>query len=123
MDHKITTQRINFVTPTPIVTSPAKTPFAIENPPVPKQQKKLNFAFNRLQKPSRFFIFVLTLKPENSMENSNKHLVPRCTVKFNELFDDPITLFDTGVIGETFMDKKHAQQQRIVTSLCYRCVG
>ena len=44
------------------------------------------------------------------MEISNKHIVSGCTVKFNELFDDPITLFDTGVIGETFMDKKYAQQ-------------
>ena len=47
------------------------------------------------------------------MEISNKDFVSRCTVKFNELFDDPVTLFDTGVIGEVFMDKKYAQQQRI----------
>ena len=46
------------------------------------------------------------------MEISNKHLVTRCTIKFNELSDDPNTLFDTGVIGEAFMDKKYAQQQR-----------
>ena len=47
------------------------------------------------------------------MEISNKHFVSRYTFKFNELFDDFIILFDTGVIGEVFMDKKYAQQQRI----------
>ena len=47
------------------------------------------------------------------MEISNKYFVSRCTVKFNILSDDPITLFDTGVIGEIFMDKKYAQQQGI----------
>ena len=66
-----------------------------------------------MQKPLRFFISVLTFTPENSVEISDKHLVSRCTVKFNELSDDPITLFDTGVTGETFMDKKYAQQQGI----------
>ena len=45
------------------------------------------------------------------MEVSNKHLFIRCTVKFNELFDNPNTLFDTGATGETFMDNKYAQQQ------------
>ena len=40
MDHKSTTKRVNFVTPAPIVTSPTKTLFAIETPPVPQQQKK-----------------------------------------------------------------------------------
>ena len=45
--------------------------------------------------------------------SNNKHFVSRCTIKFNELFDEPITLFDTGVIGETFMDKKYAQQRGI----------
>ena len=45
--------------------------------------------------------------------SNNKHLVSRCTVKFNELSDDFITLFDTGVIGEVFMNKKYAQQRRI----------
>ena len=37
MDHKIMTQRVNFVTPNPIVTSPAKASFAIETPPVLQQ--------------------------------------------------------------------------------------
>ena len=64
-----------------------------------------------MQKPSRLFIFVLILTPANSVEVSNKHLVIRCTVKFNELSDDPKTLFDTGVTGEAFMDKRYAQQQ------------
>ena len=41
MDHKITTQRVNIVTPTPTVKSPAKTPFAIKAPPVPQQQGKV----------------------------------------------------------------------------------
>ena len=68
-----------------------------------------------MQKPLRFFISVSTLTPTNSMEISNKHLVSRCTVKFNELFDNPVILFDTGVIGEIFMDKKYAQQQGIPT--------
>ena len=39
-------------------------------------KKNLNFAFNRLQKPLRFFIFVLTLAPTNSIKISNKHFVP-----------------------------------------------
>ena len=39
MDHKTTTQRVNFVTPAPTVTSPAKTPFVIETPP--QQQGKI----------------------------------------------------------------------------------
>ena len=43
----------------------------------------------------------------------NKHLVPRCTIKFNKLSDEPITLFDTDATGETFMDKKYAQQRGI----------
>ena len=45
--------------------------------------------------------------------SNNQHLVFRCTIKFNELSDDPITLFDTGVTGEIFMDKKYAQQRGI----------
>ena len=45
------------------------------------------------------------------MEVSNKHFVTQCTIKFNELSDDPKTLFDTGATGETFMDKNNAQQQ------------
>ena len=47
------------------------------------------------------------------MESSNKHLVSRYTIKFNELSDDFIILFDTGATGEVFMDKKYAQQQGI----------
>ena len=35
--------------------------------------------------------------------SNNKHFLSRCTIKFNELFDDPIILFDTGVINEIFM--------------------
>ena len=41
MDHKTTIQRVNFVTPVTIVTSPAKAPFAIEAPLVPQQQGKV----------------------------------------------------------------------------------
>ena len=56
------------------------------------------------------------------MEVLNKHFVSRCTVKFNELSDDPITLFDTGVIGEAFMDKKYAQQQGIPSIFLIRFI-
>ena len=45
--------------------------------------------------------------------SNNKHLVSRCTIKFNELSDEPIILFDTDVTGEVFMDKKYAQQRGI----------
>ena len=79
--------------------------------PFHNNRENLSFAFSRLQKPTRFFISVLILTPANSVEVSNKHFVIRCTVKFNELFDNPNTLFDTGVTGEVFMDKKYAQQQ------------
>ena len=41
MDHKTTTQRINFVTPVLIVTSSATAPLVIEAPPVPQQQQKV----------------------------------------------------------------------------------
>ena len=54
--------------------------------------------------------------------SDNKHLVSRCTVKFNELSDDFITLFDTGVTGEAFMDKKYAQQQGISPILLIRLI-
>ena len=37
--------------------------------------------------------------------SNNKHFVSRCTIEFNELFDDFIILFDTGVISEIFTDK------------------
>ena len=57
------------------------------------------------------------------MEISNKHLVSQCTVKFNELFDDPITLFDTGVIGEIFMIKKYTQQQGIPSIFLIRFIS
>ena len=40
INQKITIQRVNFVTPVTIVTSPTKTPFAIEAPPAPEQQRK-----------------------------------------------------------------------------------
>ena len=39
MDHKITTQRVNFITPAPVVASPATAPFVIEAPP--QQQGKI----------------------------------------------------------------------------------
>ena len=68
-----------------------------------------------MQKPLFLFVFVLILTQASSVEiSNNKHLVSRCTVKFNELFDDFITLFDIGVIGEIFMYKTYAQQQRIL---------
>ena len=50
--------------------------------------------------------------------SDNKHFVSRCTIKFNELSDEPITLFDTGAIGEVFMDK--AQQRGILFILLIR---
>ena len=56
------------------------------------------------------------------MEISNKHLVTRCTVKFNELSDNPNALFDTGATGETFMDKKYAQQQGFPAILLIRFI-
>ena len=56
------------------------------------------------------------------MEISNKHFVSRYTIKFNELSDDLITLFDTGVIDEIFMDKKNAQQQRIPSIFLIRFI-
>ena len=67
-----------------------------------------------MQEPSRFSISSLTLTSVNSVEISdNKHFVFRCIVKFNELSDDLITSFDTGATGETFMNKKYAQQRGI----------
>ena len=56
MDHKITTQRVNFVTPAPIVSAPR----VIEAPLATTQQqgKILNLASSRLQKPSRLSIFI-----------------------------------------------------------------
>ena len=56
------------------------------------------------------------------MEVSNKHLVIRCTVKLNELFDNPNALFDTGAIGEIFIDKKYAQQQGFPTIFLIRFI-
>ena len=41
MDHKTTTQRVNFVTRIPNVTSTATAPFAIEIPPATQQQGKV----------------------------------------------------------------------------------
>ena len=88
-----------------------------------QQRKFLNFEFNRLQKLSRFLIFILVLTPTNSVEISkNKHFVSRCTIKFNELFGDFITLFDTDVIVENLMDKKYAQQQGIFSNFLIRLI-
>ena len=65
-----------------------------------------------MQKPTRVLILILIFNTTNSVNISiNKYFVFRCTIKFNELCDDPIILFDTGVIGEIFMYKKYAQQQ------------
>ena len=75
-----------------------------------------------MQKPTRFFISVLILTPASSVEVSDKHLVTRCTVKFNELSDNPNALFDTGATGETFMDKKYAQQQGFPAILLIRFI-
>ena len=98
--------------------------FRLPSKPLLQQHNnKRKFAFDRLQKPSRFFIFVLILKLTISVEiSNNKHFVSRCTIKFNELFDDPIILFDTGVIGEIFMDKKYAQQQGIFSIFLIRFI-
>ena len=48
------------------------------------------------------------------MEISNKHLVSRCIIKINGKSENFSTLFDTGVIGETFMDKSYALQLNIL---------
>ena len=75
---------------------------------------KLKPWIQSLAKTSRFSISDLTLTPTSSVEiSNNKHLVSRCTIKFNELSDEPIILFDTDVTGEVFMDKKYAQQRGI----------
>ena len=97
----------------------------LSKPPLQQynNKKKLNFTFSRLQRPSRFFIFVLILTPANSVEiSNNKHFVSRCTIKFNELFDDFIILFNTGVIGKIFVDTKYAQQQRIFSIILIRFI-
>ena len=66
---------------------------------------------------------VLFLTPTSSMEiSNNKHFVSRCKIKFNELIDDFIILFDTGVIGEIFVNKKYAQQQRIFPNFLIRFI-
>ena len=54
--------------------------------------------------------------------SNNKKFVSRCIIKFNGLSDDLITLFDTDVIGEIFMDKKYAQQQRIPSIFLIRFI-
>ena len=48
------------------------------------------------------------------MEISNKHLVSRYTIKINGRFENLTILFDTGVIGEIFMDESYAQQHNIL---------
>ena len=52
--------------------------------------------------------------------SNNKHFVSRCTCKCKKLFDNFIILFDTGVTGEIFMDKKYAQQRRILSIFLIR---
>ena len=109
INHKITIQRVNFVISIPIKILSTTAPFAIEIPfAIAQQQKKiLNFASNRLQKPSRSLIFVLILILKNSVViSNNKYFVSRCTIKFNELFNDPNILFDIGANGEILMVKK-----------------
>ena len=54
---------------------------------------------------------------------NNKHFDFRYTIKFNKLFDHLIILFDTGVIGEIFMDKKYAQQQGILFIFVIRFIS
>ena len=59
MDHKTTIQRVNFVTPAPIVTSSAKAPFAIEveAPPAPQQQENLKLCIQSFARAITFFYF------------------------------------------------------------------
>ena len=47
------------------------------------------------------------------MEVSDKHLISRCINKINGKFENFSTLFDTGVIGEIFIDKSYALQHNI----------
>ena len=68
-------------------------------------KKNLIFASSLLQKPSRFFIFVLIWTPANSVEISNKNLGSRCIIKIEGKSENRTILLDTGVIGENSMDK------------------
>ena len=99
INHKITIQRVNFVLSILIdIISDGPVRHRIFSCNNTTTRKNLNLASSRLQKPPRFFIFVLNLIQTNLVEISiNKHFVSRCTIKLNELFDDPIILFDTGV--------------------------
>ena len=83
-------------------------------PPSNQSKKSIILAFSRLQGPSRLFIFAFTLTPANSVEISDKHFVSRCTIKINGKFENPTTLFDTGVTGETIMDRSYAFQHIIL---------
>ena len=78
-------------------------------------REKFKFCIQSFAKAITFLLFIIILSLTSSIKfSNNKHFVSRCTIKFNELFDDPIILFDTDVIGEIFMDKKYAQQQGII---------
>ena len=69
-------------------------------PPATAQQQKNKTLYLVVCKNHHFFFFFLMLTSTNSVEiSNNKHFVFRCTIKFNKLSDDPITLFDTGVTG------------------------
>ena len=76
-------------------------------------REKRNFCIQSLARTITFFFSALTLTPANSVEVSNKHLVSRCTIKINGKSENLSTLFDTGVTGETFMDKSYALQHNI----------
>ena len=58
MDHKTTTQRVNFVTPVPTVTSPTKISFAIEAFFVPQQQRKIQVLHLIVCKSYYVFLFL-----------------------------------------------------------------
>ena len=47
------------------------------------------------------------------MEILNKYFVSRCIIVINRKFENFTILFDTGVIGEIFINKSYAQPHNI----------
>ena len=111
-----------FLHQLPLLNHQRKPRLPLKLPLFHNNKEKFKLCIQSFAKAITFFIFVLVLAPANSVEVSNKDFVSRCTVKFNELFDDPIILFDTGVINKAFMDKKYAQKQRIPSIFLIRFI-
>ena len=59
MDHKITIQRVNFVTPVTTVTSPTNVPFAIETPLFHNNREKFKLCIQSFAKTIMFFFLFL----------------------------------------------------------------